>query len=290
MTIGEKIKELRSENNWTQKDLAEKLFITPQALSRWENGTAEPPISSINKLAQIFGASTDELFGIEHHEEEKPEQVLSVKALLPIATCCKCGRNLYETDKIENITFSYKERHGRAFHTEHVTKKCCHECYERHMAETKAAALQKLEFDKKRGRKFRIGHYFGAAAFGILLALFIYFEREPIGIPDPKTYIPVTIVAAILGYALMGCFILGNTFVTEHAFKWVKFGFKLPFGIIFGDLFDMIIFKIVMLILGFLWGILTFIFSVIVWGTIGMFTYPYALVKAYKNPEKCWEE
>lgn len=288
MTIGEKIKELRSENNWTQKDLAEKLFITPQALSRWENGTAEPPISSINKLAQIFGVSTDELFGIEHHKEEKSEQVLSVKALLPIATCCKCGRSLYETDKIENITYTYKERHGRAFHTERVTKKCCHECYERHMAETKAAALQKLEFDKKRGRKFRIGHYFGAAAFGVIMALIMYSMREGAGWTAPSAYIPICIVTAILSYALMGCFILGNTFVTEHAFKWVRFGFKLPFGIIFGDLFDLIVFKIVMFLLGIVLGVLTLMLSVAVWGTIGVFVYPYAVVQAYKHPEKCW--
>ena len=45
--LGEKIKALRSENALTQKDLAEKLYVTAQAVSRWENNEVEPSINTI---------------------------------------------------------------------------------------------------------------------------------------------------------------------------------------------------------------------------------------------------
>ena len=49
--IGEKIKSLRLENSLTQKELAEKLYVTAQAVSRWENNEVEPSISTIAEIA-----------------------------------------------------------------------------------------------------------------------------------------------------------------------------------------------------------------------------------------------
>lgn len=62
MTIGEKIKALRLENNVTQEKLAEYLNITYQSVSKWENNNALPDISLVVPLANFFGVSIDELF------------------------------------------------------------------------------------------------------------------------------------------------------------------------------------------------------------------------------------
>ena len=62
-TIGQTIKKLRKERNFTQEELAEQLNVTSQAVSKWENETGYPDISQIVPLASVFGVSTDVLFG-----------------------------------------------------------------------------------------------------------------------------------------------------------------------------------------------------------------------------------
>ncbi len=57
-SIGQTIKNLRKEKNFTQEELAELLNVTSQAVSKWENETGMPDISQILPLANIFGVST----------------------------------------------------------------------------------------------------------------------------------------------------------------------------------------------------------------------------------------
>ena len=64
-SMGQIIKGLRKERNLTQEELAERLNVTSQAVSKWENETGMPDISQIIPLASVFGVSTDFLFGIE---------------------------------------------------------------------------------------------------------------------------------------------------------------------------------------------------------------------------------
>lgn len=62
-SIGQTIRRLRKEQDYTQTELAELLNISAQAVSRWENGSSMPDISQIVPLASIFGVSTDLLLG-----------------------------------------------------------------------------------------------------------------------------------------------------------------------------------------------------------------------------------
>ena len=57
----ENLKTLRKENNFSQKDLAEKLNTTVKTISHWETGYSEPSISQIIELCQVFAANPDEL-------------------------------------------------------------------------------------------------------------------------------------------------------------------------------------------------------------------------------------
>lgn len=61
--LGKTITGYRKKLSLTQKDLGEKLNVSPQAVSKWENGQAEPDASTIKKLCEIFKISTDELLG-----------------------------------------------------------------------------------------------------------------------------------------------------------------------------------------------------------------------------------
>ena len=63
MNIGKNIKRLRLLNDMKQKDFAKILSVSPQAISKWENGKNMPDISILPKIAESFGVSIDDLFG-----------------------------------------------------------------------------------------------------------------------------------------------------------------------------------------------------------------------------------
>ena len=62
-SLGKRIAQKRKQLGLTQDQLAEKLGVTAQAVSKWENDQSCPDITMLPKLSQIFGISTDELLG-----------------------------------------------------------------------------------------------------------------------------------------------------------------------------------------------------------------------------------
>ena len=61
MTIGEKLKELRLKNKMSQEELANKLGVTRQAVSKWEQNLALPDTNNLISIAKIFNVKVDEL-------------------------------------------------------------------------------------------------------------------------------------------------------------------------------------------------------------------------------------
>ena len=59
------IVRLRNQNNMTQEELAEKVFVTRQAVSRWETGETTPNIEALKQLSAIFNVSINTLLGSE---------------------------------------------------------------------------------------------------------------------------------------------------------------------------------------------------------------------------------
>ena len=60
-TLGETLKELRTERNMTQEFVAEKLGLSRQAVSKWENGSSEPSTTNLIAIAYLYGIRTEEL-------------------------------------------------------------------------------------------------------------------------------------------------------------------------------------------------------------------------------------
>ena len=69
-TFGNKIVSLRREKGMTQSVLAEKMGVTDKAVSKWERDLSCPDVSSIPRLAEIFGISVDELMQVETASKE----------------------------------------------------------------------------------------------------------------------------------------------------------------------------------------------------------------------------
>lgn len=63
MSIGDNIKYLREERNYSQRELAKVLNITPGTVSKYEKGTNQVPIDMLASIADVFGVSIDYLVG-----------------------------------------------------------------------------------------------------------------------------------------------------------------------------------------------------------------------------------
>lgn len=71
MILAEKIMALRKKNGWSQEELAEKVGVSRQSVSKWESMQSIPDLDKILLLAQAFGVSTDYLLKEEMGEEER---------------------------------------------------------------------------------------------------------------------------------------------------------------------------------------------------------------------------
>lgn len=62
MEFCEKLQELRKSRGLTQEELAEKLYVSRTAISKWESGRGFPSIDSVRAISKFFSVSLDELF------------------------------------------------------------------------------------------------------------------------------------------------------------------------------------------------------------------------------------
>ena len=69
MTLGEKINFYRKTRRLSQEELAERVGVSRQAVSTWENGDATPEVEKLLALARAFGVTTDELLSPEEPED-----------------------------------------------------------------------------------------------------------------------------------------------------------------------------------------------------------------------------
>lgn len=70
MILADKIINLRKKNGWSQEELAEKLGVTRQSVSKYEGAQSIPDLDKILKLSELFGVTTDYLIKDELEEEE----------------------------------------------------------------------------------------------------------------------------------------------------------------------------------------------------------------------------
>ena len=65
--LGKRLKELREEKHYTQKELAEKLHLNPVTYLHYEKDQREPPLALLAELAVFYGVSTDYLLGLKDY-------------------------------------------------------------------------------------------------------------------------------------------------------------------------------------------------------------------------------
>ncbi|PGD32348.1 helix-turn-helix domain-containing protein [Bacillus wiedmannii] len=73
MIFSERLKQEREKRNWSQNDLAEKIHVSRQSVSKWETGKDYPSIEIIIHLSDLFGITIDELL---RSDEELTQKVI----------------------------------------------------------------------------------------------------------------------------------------------------------------------------------------------------------------------
>ncbi|MBQ2385292.1 MAG: helix-turn-helix transcriptional regulator, partial [Clostridia bacterium] len=97
LAIGENIRNFRKKNDLTQEALADRLGVSYQSISRWENGTTYPDIELIPAIAEVFAVTVDELLGMPQIEKEK-RAVVAFDELRR-----ECIKTDYDADKIVDL-------------------------------------------------------------------------------------------------------------------------------------------------------------------------------------------
>ena len=70
MILADKIIDLRKKNGWSQEELAEKMEVSRQSISKWEGAQSVPDMGRIVRLSEVFGVSTDYLLKDELEKED----------------------------------------------------------------------------------------------------------------------------------------------------------------------------------------------------------------------------
>lgn len=78
MTVGEKIYMFRKQKGWSQEQLADKLSITRQTLSKWELNTSVPDTENVLKISTLFNVTTDFLLKDEFGDAEEYARTINV--------------------------------------------------------------------------------------------------------------------------------------------------------------------------------------------------------------------
>lgn len=136
MKLGNKIADRRKEIGLTQVELAEKMMVTRQTVSRWEAGSVLPDIEKITQLAEILQVSCDYLLKDEENRTESEAQMLPEQTAVTRLVAGLVGKKVkfsfYDDDMDEDI----------------LEKECVVEsldgCWLKVKVDTKKGTLQKL--------------------------------------------------------------------------------------------------------------------------------------------------
>ena len=280
--IGAKIRKLRLQHGMTQKKLADELFVSAQAVSRWENEEVEPSIGTILELAKIFGVTADELLTSQEtvthktdiKNEEKPLTDKQEEKKEPpkdaprqfLAVCEKCNKPIYHSHEIvraRDIVW-------------------CSQCYNANETREKANILQ--EATKRRTRSF----IFGTLAAVICLIIVISSWNT---VPTTTPLKIGGILFSLSMFTFISCCFLNNNFVGVLFLNVAMWSIKMP-GLIFT--FDLdgclwyIGMKILFAIIGFFVGVGVFLLALTLAAVTSIFVYPYAIVTNIKHPENTY--
>ena len=105
MEFGEKVQKLRNQNKWTQEQLAEKLYVSRTAVSKWESGKGYPNIDLLKDVAKLFNKTIDELLS--------SEEILDIAKIENTANMKRTNNLVYGLLDIISVLFIFLPLYAR---------------------------------------------------------------------------------------------------------------------------------------------------------------------------------
>jgi len=105
MEFGEKVQKLRNQNKWTQEQLAEKLYVSRTAVSKWESGKGYPNIDLLKDIAKLFNKTIDELLS--------SEEILDIAKIENTANMKRTNNLVYGLLDIISVLFIFLPLYAR---------------------------------------------------------------------------------------------------------------------------------------------------------------------------------
>lgn len=296
MTLGQKIKKLRIEKNLTQKDLADRLYVTFQTVSKWENDENEPDVSTLRELAKVFDCSLDYLLS----EDEKVTEVEQEPVIAPIPVepiketivihqkelhvCERCKKDIPEDDlEMEEVVVGHAGGGRRSVYRQAYYHKECLEQLHKEQTE-RARQIKRGKARRAKKMSFGWGVAGGVVTLGICLGSFIGVEacRNTLGIVGS---IFLSIALSYLVFADIYCIISGS-YVGEVFEAVASWSIRMP-GVIFTWDIDgiawAIAMKIGLAILGFMLGVAVLGLAVAISGIFASVSFPFILIHNINN-------
>jgi transcriptional regulator with XRE-family HTH domain len=280
MTLGEKVKELRVRNGLNQKDLADKVSVTAQAVSRWEQDIVEPDVGTLKKLSEIFATSLDLLLSnkpLPSKEPNTPSIIIqhvnpapTIDARRQIGVCETCNKPILEGEPIH--------RHGYMSGRTRHTRVMCQNC-----ENNRIESIKKLKIEKTKSNRF-----WGIALSVLFSAFFLYTGFNELFQGNVALFYGSLIITYVI-FAFVFTMIAKNTFLNRFFMEVTSWGFVTMPGIIFSFDIDGLIFLIIAKIALFFIGIgVALAFGGIALAlsfVLSLFVFPFSLFLNFTSPE-----
>ena len=306
MTLGKKLAGYRKQLGITQQQLGERLNLSPQAVSKWENDLAEPDLHTLKALSNIYGVSIDEILDVNHDTSPAKSSTLNTDAVTEsvksaineqlrsepktLGFCKECGititeENLGKRDpvfkckKCVTIEHEINEREAKARIYAEKTRALA----EKERIKQSAAALEarknvnRYEIKQKRKKSFIIAGLISAALFALMIpSLYEDFCFSNLCIAIILTYSAFSFVS-LLFYDTPVTNVISYMCTASINWPGLIFTFDLD------GLLWLIGMKILFAILGFLFGLLCSILGLVLGLIISPFVFPFIMVKMHRD-------
>lgn len=301
MTLGKKLALLRKQASMTQQQLGERLNLSAQAVSKWENDLAEPDLTTLRALANIYKVSIDEILNVDIDNSGAKSTVDAEQ----VAAAVK--ETLDEQKKAEPQTLGFCKRCGVAINEDNLGAKepfmKCKKCLaierveavkrkeeevrkkEAEIRAKKAEAADKAARFAKRQDAIRWQRTKSFIWAGIGAALFLAISLiVPFSVYDFPPLV-ITLIGTCVVFMFISMLFF-DTPVTSVVSYMCSASIKWP-GLIFTFDFDgfawLIKMKILFAVLGFIFGTICSILGIILGLIISPFVFPYIMVKFHRD-------
>ena len=263
MSIEKNLSLLRKKKGLTQQQLGEMLNISAQAVSKWENGLAEPDLTTVKKIASIYNITVDDILetDMENVVDVADAETIAMtvsenlneKITAPIGFCKKCG-----------ITVTNEN-----FGTDNPAV-TCKKCYEKNLEDERKKRKEEKEKIMIEGGKMR-SLRIKSIITGIIIGLCIMFAGLTI-------VGPAGILLGLFTYSFVSLLFFEDSKTVSILFEMASKSIRWP-GLIFTFDFDgflwLIGMKILFAVLGFIFGVLCTILGFIISFIFSPFEYPF---------------